>query len=129
MRKSGATSCAAVVIAAGLSATTLAEAADTFRKLNDSEIRSKISGMEIVDVDDHWAARALLSRGLTGKVTMLDAKTGKLRTTIDIEKAAKLTVKEGPLRFAPYESMPERAPAAQDEVILVTMPPEANEAA
>ena len=55
MRKSGATSGAVVVIAAGLSATTLAEAEETFRKLNDSEIRSKISGMEIVDVEDHWA--------------------------------------------------------------------------
>jgi hypothetical protein len=55
MQKFSATSCAIVVIAAALSATTLAEAADTFRKLNDNEIRSKISGMEIVDVEDHWA--------------------------------------------------------------------------
>ena len=74
-------------------------------------------------------ARALLARGITGKLTMVDANTGKPRTIIDIERAPKLTVKEGALRFVPYESRPERAPAAEDEVILVTIPPEANEAA
>jgi hypothetical protein len=74
-------------------------------------------------------ARALLARGITGKLTMVDANTGRARTVIDIERAAMLTVREGPLRFAPYESRPERAPAAEDEVILVTIPPEANEAA
>jgi hypothetical protein len=42
------------------------------------------------------AARALLAKGITGKLTMLDGKTGKPRTIVDIEKAAKLTVKEGP---------------------------------
>jgi hypothetical protein len=46
------------------------------------------------------AARALVAQGYTGKLTMLDGKTGIPRTIIDIEKAAKLTVKEGPLRFA-----------------------------
>ena len=40
------------------------------------------------------AARALLARGITGKLTMLDGKTGKPRTTIDIKKAAWLTVEE-----------------------------------
>jgi hypothetical protein len=51
------------------------------------------------------AARALLAKGLTGKFTMLDGKTGKPRTIIDIEKAAKLTVSEenrDGLRFRPY---------------------------
>ena len=47
------------------------------------------------------AARALVARGVTGKLTLLDGKTGKPRTIIDIEKAAKLTVREdrrkGPL--------------------------------
>ena len=42
------------------------------------------------------AARALLAKGITGKLTMLDGKTGIPRTIIDIEKAAGLTVKEGP---------------------------------
>jgi hypothetical protein len=40
------------------------------------------------------AARALLARGITGKLTMLNGKTGKPRTIIDIEKAAGLRVTE-----------------------------------
>jgi hypothetical protein len=40
---------------------------------------------------------------------VLDGRTGKPRTVIDIERAARLCVKEGPLRFAPYESRPDRA--------------------
>jgi len=59
------------------------------------------------------AARALLARGITGKLTMLDGKTGRPRTVIDIERAAQLCVKEGPLRFAPYESRPDRSPTAE----------------
>lgn len=42
------------------------------------------------------AARALLARRIIGKLAMLDGRTGRPRTTIDIEKAAGLTVKEGP---------------------------------
>jgi hypothetical protein len=50
------------------------------------------------------AARELLAKGFTGKLTMLDGKTGKPRTIIDIEKAALLTVEEGPRgpRFVKY---------------------------
>ena len=40
------------------------------------------------------AGRALLAKGITGKLTLLDGKTGKPRTVIDIEKAAKLRVAE-----------------------------------
>lgn len=40
------------------------------------------------------AARALLAKGITGKLTLLDGKTGRPRTIVDIEKAAKLTVEE-----------------------------------
>jgi hypothetical protein len=40
------------------------------------------------------AARALLAQGVTGKLTMLDGKTGRPRTIIDIEKAARLRVAE-----------------------------------
>jgi hypothetical protein len=73
-------------------------------------------------------ARALLAKGITGKVTMLDASISKPRTVIDIERAAKVTVQGG--RFLPFkESRLDRAPAAEDDVILVTIPPEANEAA
>ena len=52
------------------------------------------------------AARALLAKGITGKLTMLDGRTGIPRTIIDIEKAAGLCTKEGPLRFAAYEDRP-----------------------
>ena len=40
------------------------------------------------------AARALVAKGVTGKLTMLDGKTGVPRTIIDIEGAAKLRVVE-----------------------------------
>jgi hypothetical protein len=40
------------------------------------------------------AARALLAKGIRGKLTMLDGKSGRPRTIIDIEKAARLTVEE-----------------------------------
>ena len=82
---------------------------------------------------EHDLARALLARGLTGKVTMLDAKSGKPRTVIDIAKAAELCVSEESrdgLRIRKYRGSPDSTPpTAEDEVILVTMPPEANEAA
>jgi len=56
-------------------------------------------------------SRALVRRGLRGKI--LDAITGKHRSTItDIEKAAKLCTKEGPLRFAKL-SLPDRAPSPE----------------
>ena len=42
------------------------------------------------------AARALLAMGFTHTLTMLDGKTGKPRTIISIEKAARLTTEEGP---------------------------------
>ena len=82
---------------------------------------------------EHDLARALLARGLTGKVTMLDANTGKPRTVIDIAKAAELCASEESrdgLRIRKYRGSPDSTPpTAEDEVILVTMPPEANEAA
>jgi hypothetical protein len=39
------------------------------------------------------AARALLALGHTGKLTLCDGKTGIPRTIIDIERAARLSVK------------------------------------
>jgi hypothetical protein len=42
------------------------------------------------------ACRALLAMGHTGKLTMCDGKTGKPRSIMDIERAAKLTVREDP---------------------------------
>jgi hypothetical protein len=43
---------------------------------------------------EHDAARALLAKGISGKLTMLDGKRGIPRTIIDIEEAAKLSVAE-----------------------------------
>ena len=60
------------------------------------------------------AARALLAKGITGKLTMLDGKTGRPRTVIDIERGG---AKEGPLRSAPYESGPDRSPTAEGKPV------------
>ena len=50
------------------------------------------------------AARALVAKGINGKLTMLDGKSGMPRTIIDIEKAAGLTCEEtrGVPRFRKY---------------------------
>jgi hypothetical protein len=37
-----------------------------------------------------------LAKGITGTLTMLDGKTGRPRTEINIKKAARLRVEEGP---------------------------------
>ena len=53
------------------------------------------------------------ARGLTGKVTTLDAKTGKPRTVIDIAKAAELCVSEESrdgLRIRKYRGSPDSTP-------------------
>jgi hypothetical protein len=63
------------------------------------------------------AARALLAQGVTGKLTLCDGKTDIPRTIIDIEMAAKLTVREdrsrGP-RFVKWKPMPEGGLVAGD---------------
>jgi hypothetical protein len=82
---------------------------------------------------EHDLARALLSRGITGKVTMLDANTGKPRTIIDIERAAHLTMSEesrdGLRRRKCRQSPDSSSSTTEDDIVLPTMPPEANEAA
>ena len=65
-------------------------------------------------------ARVLFARGMVGKVKVMDGTTGTHRTTINIEKAAKLCVKEGPLRFARYQSRPDRSSRPEDA--LTKMP-------
>ena len=78
-------------------------------------------------------ARILLARGLTGKVTLYDGNTGKPRTLIDIEKAAKVCVREDDhgmrfVKWTPYrdEKGDERCEGSlyspEDEVIAVTLP-------
>ena len=68
------------------------------------------------------AARALLARGHTGRLTMLDGKTGKPRTIINIEKAAKLRTVEpnrGPLHFQrwkPFDASHVNRPSPDEAV-------------
>ena len=62
------------------------------------------------------AARALLAMGHTGKLTMLNGKTGKPRTIINIERAAKVTVKEdgrGPRFVKLKQRGADRAPSPE----------------
>ena len=82
---------------------------------------------------EHDLARALLARGLTGKVTMLDANTGKPALSSTSRRLAKLCASEESrdgLRIRKYRGSPDSTPpTAEDEAVLPTMPPEANEAA
>ena len=75
------------------------------------------------------AARALLAKGITGKLTLLDGKTGRPRLTLDIEKCAKLTVRDDRRRgpcFVKWTPMPSDAheidegePPAGEEALVV----------
>ena len=70
-------------------------------------------------------ARALLARGITGTVMVQDANTGKHRTTVNVEKAAKLRTEEGPYgpRFVRLgETVVERPHAGEDDLVVPTMP-------
>jgi hypothetical protein len=62
-------------------------------------------------------ARALRARGYTGTVTLLDGATGKARTIINIEKAARVrTVETGSYpRFRRIETCAGSPPAAETE--------------
>ncbi len=62
------------------------------------------------------AARALLAKGITGKLVMWDGKTGVPRTIINIEKAAGLQVTEerrDGLRFRRYVN-PDNSPPSPE---------------
>jgi hypothetical protein len=68
---------------------------------------------ELIASDELSACRVLVRRGYSGKLTIIDNKTGKCRLIInDIAKAALLTVKEsawGP-RFVRFHSHEEAGP-------------------
>ena len=51
----------------------------------------------------HDLARVLLPRGITGKVTIVDANTGMSRIIVDIEKAAKRYTDDTAMRFRPWK--------------------------
>jgi hypothetical protein len=53
-------------------------------------------------VPECGAARVLLARGVIGSLAIIDADTGKHRTTLNIEAAAKLTVWEGRRQLARF---------------------------
>ncbi len=82
---------------------------------------------------EHALARVMLARGITGKVKVLDAETRKHRTTVDIEKAAPLTVSEenrGGLRIRKYCENPDIRPQTGEEPLAVpTLPVDSSEAA
>ena len=77
-------------------------------------------------------ARALLSRGITGTVTFYDGNTGRPRTVIDVERAAKAITEDNRriTRFGKHKEGVAGEPSSPEEaLVLPTMPPEANEAA
>src|SRR5690242_19069782 len=68
-------------------------------------------------------ARALLFRGITGTVEVMDAITGKHRSTVHIEKAARLrTVETGTYpRFRTAETYAQRPSAGEIDLPLVPL--------
>jgi hypothetical protein len=77
-------------------------------------------------------ARALLDLGITGLADVYDGKTGKPRTTIDIERAAKLVTTEGraTVHFEKArQTIDSACPSPEDELAVPTMPSGAEEAA
>ena len=69
-------------------------------------------------------ARALLAKGITGMVKVLDANTKRRRTTVNIEKAAKLRTVESATypRSRKAEACAESPPAGEDDLVVPTMP-------
>jgi hypothetical protein len=66
-------------------------------------------------------ARVLQSRGVTGVVTLYDGNTGKPRSIVHLEKAAKLRTYDdkrglGFERWKPFHGLAVTPPTAQDEL-------------
>jgi hypothetical protein len=78
-------------------------------------------------------ARILLSHGITGMVTIYDGNTGRPRTQVNVEKAAKLSSRDDSrLRFGKWKPRPSGAVdghSPETGLPVPTMHPEANEAA
>ena len=80
-------------------------------------------------------ARFLLSRGIAGKVTMHDGKTGKPRTIVDIGKASKVYADDNAMRFRPWrpfdraEGRAVSSYSPEEALVAITLPSTANEAA
>jgi hypothetical protein len=75
-------------------------------------------------------ARALLAKGITGKVMVLDANTGTHRSTVNIEIAAKLrAVETGTYpRFRKAEACAGTPYTGEDDLVLPTIPGDDEEA-
>jgi hypothetical protein len=75
---------------------------------------------------EHDLARALLARGLTGKVTIFDGVTGKPRTIVNIENAAKWCVGSNleRYRWKALEASDSSPLAGEDDLVLPTLPDE-----
>ena len=79
------------------------------------------------------AARALVPKGITGELTLLDGKSGRPRTIINIEKAAKLRTAEpnrGVVHFqkwAPFSLV--NAPSPETGSGATTLPGSGDRAA
>jgi hypothetical protein len=77
-------------------------------------------------------ARALQARGITDKVTIYDGNTAEPRTTINIERAAKLITTEGrgTVHFEKVRQTIDSAPDSHEEPeVVLTLPPDEMEAA
>ena len=69
---------------------------------------------------EYDTARALLAKGFTGNLMLLDGKTGLPRTVVNIEKAAGFSVGEenrDGLRFRRYVNPDNAPPAAESDEV------------
>jgi hypothetical protein len=73
---------------------------------------------------EHDLARALLAKGITGKITIIDATTGSPRTIVDIEKAALWCVGSNlnRYRFKPREAYSYSPHTGEEDLPVPSMP-------
>lgn len=80
---------------------------------------------------EHDLARALLARGIKGKVTIVDGNPGKPRTIVDIERAAPWSVGSNleRYRWKPPQASDGSPQAAEEPMVVPAISPDAEEAA
>lgn len=74
-------------------------------------------------------ARALLARGIKGTVTVLDGRTGKPRSRVNIERAARLRTVEGDRDGLHFRKHGETTPSASQTAEAASPEPALREAA
>jgi hypothetical protein len=74
---------------------------------------------------EHDLARALLARGIKGAVILHDGNTGKPRTIVNIERAARLAVESNlkVRRWKPFEPVAVRGYSPEEDMVLPPHPP------